>query len=287
MSALKKTGALGDLYALSPDMGDKYRAADILVTPHVIATRVVREALACGLPIVGGEGNPYTGWTANPLNTDGFAEKINECWNYVKEHKQEMAIRCRKIAETNFNLKQAGKAVKKVFEKIISDNKFAITAANFEDEEVTFAFSAYGDHFMDNVFVAVNFPMIIHVEIFISKWIDFLPKKYLYFHGNRNGCTAQQLRDFYVSIFEFGGNLRRTPRRPTSSSTFSVGKKIHDFSHVCRSDHLRLRIIGRISCRSPRVFGIEFTHPSQSHRSTQTLFGFCICRVSSNGFLRN
>ena len=153
---LQLTGALGEVFTLSPDMPERYRAGDILVTPHVIATRVVREALASGLPIVAGTGNKYTQWTANPMDISGFAAEINSCWNYIK-HQPDVAINeARELAEKEFNLQQAGEAMKKVFESVLENQTIELQELNELDEDITFMFAAYGDKFMPNVFALLQ-----------------------------------------------------------------------------------------------------------------------------------
>ena len=99
-----------------------FRAAGILITPHVIATRVVREALASGVPIVAGNGNPYTQYVANYLDVHGFAAKINECWNDVKKD-DKCRQDARRIAEREFNPKAAGKVALGIYERILKEVK--------------------------------------------------------------------------------------------------------------------------------------------------------------------
>lgn len=115
---LKDSGLWGKAFTTYTKMAGAYRAADILITPHHIATRVIREALACGLPIVANEGCKYTPYTANPKDVDGFAEKIQQCWIDIKSN-SEAKQHCRTTALRVFNLDQAGKAMLKVFEQVL------------------------------------------------------------------------------------------------------------------------------------------------------------------------
>lgn len=112
LSGLKKDGVLGSVAAQMRDMPKYYAAADIVVTPHVIATRIIREALSSGVPVVAGSGCKYTPYTANPMDINNFAKAIERCW----EDKEQQP---RKISEKEFNFEQAGKAAKKVFDKIL------------------------------------------------------------------------------------------------------------------------------------------------------------------------
>ena len=153
---LSVKGYLGDVCTLMPNMAEQYRAADFLVTPHVISTRVVREALACGLPIVAGGGNPYTNFTCDPRNIKDFAAEINRTWKCVKETPGGMRSHYRRLAEDNFGMDAAGKAMVGVFDSVIQKEKEIEKENNDIDEHITFAFSAYGDKFIDNVFVLLQ-----------------------------------------------------------------------------------------------------------------------------------
>lgn len=116
LSGLKKDGVLGCIAGQMKGIKGFYIASDIVVTPHIIATRIIREALASGVPIVAGSGCKYTPYTANPMDIPAFAKAIEKCW----EDKSQAP---RYIAEKNFNLEQAGQVIKKVFEKILEKKK--------------------------------------------------------------------------------------------------------------------------------------------------------------------
>ena len=63
LNALNQYGALGHRIARHGDMAQVYRAADLILSPHRICTRVVGEALLCGTPVVAALGNDYANWT--------------------------------------------------------------------------------------------------------------------------------------------------------------------------------------------------------------------------------
>lgn len=157
VSQLSKAGVLGDVCTLMPNMAEQYRAADFLITPHVIATRVVREAAACGCPIVAGSGNPYTPFTGNPRDVDGFAAAMNEAWKSIQDVGPEKSrFGFRSIAEREFDPVKSGEAMIKVFEKVLSDQKSIKISYAKEDDKITFAFSAFGDEYINNVFVLLQ-----------------------------------------------------------------------------------------------------------------------------------
>lgn len=51
LKVLSEDGTLGEVCGWVSGLDNVYRAADLMVTPHTIATRSVREAMACGCPV--------------------------------------------------------------------------------------------------------------------------------------------------------------------------------------------------------------------------------------------
>ena len=102
---------LGELHGPTRDIKGLYARSNILCTPHVIATRTIREALACGMKVVAGRGCKYTPYTANPMDILGFANAIEKCWKGKMDS--------RKIAEREFAFKKAGETVKAIFKSIL------------------------------------------------------------------------------------------------------------------------------------------------------------------------
>jgi len=119
IAGMKVTGVLGGIAPLTPNVNDFYRAADMVITPHTIATRTVREPLACGTPIVAGAGNKYTPYTASHMDIYAYAEAINECWEDIKSDRAEVRATARKTAEVAFNIDNTGKAMKEILEGLL------------------------------------------------------------------------------------------------------------------------------------------------------------------------
>lgn len=110
---LKKRGCLGHVAGVRKDIKDYYAMADILITPHVIATRVVREASAMGVDIVAGQGCKYTPYQANPMCVELFAEQIARAWNSPEDYSP------RQVAEDNFDPEKSGNAMKRILESVL------------------------------------------------------------------------------------------------------------------------------------------------------------------------
>ena len=119
--ALQKLGAVGSCFHIVPNLDEVYRSADMLVTPHIVASRTVREALASGCPIVAGYGNLYTPYTASPRDIDGFVAAIDKCYQDIQKDKKAVRAAARKMAEKEFNLQRVGEAMKRVFEGVLNN----------------------------------------------------------------------------------------------------------------------------------------------------------------------
>ena len=76
LAPLKERGWLGEMPGHVTGLANVYRAADMLITPHRIATRTVREALACGCQVVMG-GGKFTPYVGHPEDVTAFAEQMH------------------------------------------------------------------------------------------------------------------------------------------------------------------------------------------------------------------
>ncbi len=119
LARIKVMGALGCVSKMTVKIVPWYRSADIVITPHTIATRTVREPLSCGIPVVAGAGNKYTPYTACPTDISGFAKAINRCWQDYKSDKKAVKEMARKTAEIAFNPELVGQAMKETLERIL------------------------------------------------------------------------------------------------------------------------------------------------------------------------
>lgn len=112
----KKAGYLGHLNGQIRGIRDYYQSCDIVVTPHVIATRIIREALACGRPVVAGDGCTHTPWTANPAKPESYADAILSCWQNLDQAKR----KAREYAEKWFDPMTAALAMVEVCKGALS-----------------------------------------------------------------------------------------------------------------------------------------------------------------------
>lgn len=119
---LRKSGRLGKLSGIVRNLDEIMRAADFLVTPLNIVTRVVLEAQGCGLPIVAGTGSSFTPYTADPRCIDETVAAIKECWRDIMKNKEGCKKYIREKAMKAFSLTKTGSEVKEIYERITHDN---------------------------------------------------------------------------------------------------------------------------------------------------------------------
>jgi len=119
----QKEGTLGIVTGMIKEIDKVYRSADMMATPHTIATRTVRESLASGLPLVAEEGNPYTNYHAPLYNYDRFIGEMERCYKSIQLDKQSTSMKMRKSAEKHFSMENTGKAMKKIIENTLEEWK--------------------------------------------------------------------------------------------------------------------------------------------------------------------
>jgi len=89
------------------DIRSWYKSCDCVVTPHTIATRIIRESLTAGLPVVAGADCKYTDFRADHASPDDVAAAIKAALA-----DPQAPARARKIAEMDFDsLQTAGKLI--------------------------------------------------------------------------------------------------------------------------------------------------------------------------------
>lgn len=104
--------SLGVVQTWAKDVQSVYAAADMLITPHRIYTRSIREAMACGLQVVSGR-------DCHPEDVEGFARKMVERVKYPQP--------TRKLAEALFDPAESARAFLKIAERAVETS--AIGAA--------------------------------------------------------------------------------------------------------------------------------------------------------------
>lgn len=110
---MRKMDILGDLKGMMRDIIPVYRAADLVVTSHRVAARVVREALAVGTPVAAARPNRHTPFIFTGDNPLDIANVVEEA--LLKRESDEWI----QPAAQEFNLKSFGKEIISLYEEAL------------------------------------------------------------------------------------------------------------------------------------------------------------------------
>jgi len=116
LATMQKNGVIGTVSGIVPHISKVYRGADILLTPNIIATRVIRESMASGLPMVAPTGCRYTQYKAAPRDVKAFGDEIWKCYQGINT---EGRMKLRKLAYENFNPRLVGNSMKRLCHSIL------------------------------------------------------------------------------------------------------------------------------------------------------------------------
>ena len=118
LTALQNRGVLGEVKGHVDNLVEIYNAADLLLTPHIIATRTIREAMACGLSVVAGGDQPYTPYGCEPERTNQYADVMTRAWGDVSKHREARRSDTRTAAECLFDPMKTAMQFVKLFEEL-------------------------------------------------------------------------------------------------------------------------------------------------------------------------
>lgn len=122
----KNHTAIGSLMRLLPvgeakgtvdNLRDIYRAADMVIVPQRMASRTVRETLACGCQLVMG-GSEFTPYHANPEDLEAYADAMERAWDEWSHARVERQNANQEIARTHFNPTDTAQGMLQLFQSL-------------------------------------------------------------------------------------------------------------------------------------------------------------------------
>jgi glycosyltransferase involved in cell wall biosynthesis len=119
MHRLRSLGILGEVWARAPHMDRVYRSMDCVLSPHRIVTRIIGEALSCGIPVVAAEGCEYTPYTANPADAVDMGETLVTAyrdWRGDPQWVKNQALTCSRA----FDPLAFGERMKALYQRVLS-----------------------------------------------------------------------------------------------------------------------------------------------------------------------
>jgi len=120
----RELGIQGEVWARAPRMDEVYRAMDLVITPHKIATRIVMEAQCCGCPVMGDErGQEELFWLEGsmPDRPEVMAKQVDEVLSSLeKRNREEWRMSVAAHGEMVFSEKEFSKRMQGVYEEALS-----------------------------------------------------------------------------------------------------------------------------------------------------------------------
>jgi len=119
VNELRRLGTLGELNGRQADMEQVYRACDFVMTPHRIVTRIVGEALACGVPVLAANGCGATGWVADVQDPLDVARVAAQLVATQERDREGLRRGCLSMAQ-RFGLAAYGEAMERVYREAVA-----------------------------------------------------------------------------------------------------------------------------------------------------------------------
>jgi glycosyltransferase involved in cell wall biosynthesis len=115
LQELQKSGCLGTVFGRARNMEEVYRSMDVVLTPHIIITRVIGEALLCGIPVIAANNCKVAQFTCDPHNPYDVARAIKEFVNNNQELNKLNALEQSK----HLYLENYSREMNKVYDEIL------------------------------------------------------------------------------------------------------------------------------------------------------------------------
>jgi len=115
LTKFKELGCCGELCGRMFNMEEVYRSMDVILTPHTITTRVIGEALSCGVPVIASNKCSLGQFHCDPHNPYDVARAIKEFTNSDQKQNRLNALEQSK----NLYLENYSKEMNKIYNEIL------------------------------------------------------------------------------------------------------------------------------------------------------------------------
>lgn len=125
--AMKRQGDFfGDIHQMHDKMADVYRSLDVVITSSVDASRIVRESLSCGTPVIAPYGNQYSGYTCDLTYPEGIAEALQEVLMDLSANRETVRDNCLMVAK-QFNSSVSAREFVTVLEQTLEETPCVVS----------------------------------------------------------------------------------------------------------------------------------------------------------------
>jgi hypothetical protein len=114
---MRQMNILGEVSGRMINMEERYRASDIILTPHHIAVRTIGEALTIGKPVIAAKGCNFTPYTAIPDEPIDIANTICSLIKDLTDNKKFVTDRVLEISKS-FSLEKYSERMNRVYDQI-------------------------------------------------------------------------------------------------------------------------------------------------------------------------
>jgi len=121
LDCLARRGVLGEVLPTVIGLEFIYRSADMVLSPHRIAVRTVREALACGCQLVAPTGNRFTPYVADEEDPPAFAEAMERAWRDWQADREGRIRANRQVAQREFDPAPAGEKMAALLRRVAAE----------------------------------------------------------------------------------------------------------------------------------------------------------------------
>jgi glycosyltransferase involved in cell wall biosynthesis len=115
---LRSMNSLGEVWSRRPDMEDIYRAAHILVSPQMMATRVIGEALSCGTPVIAEKECRFATWKTDIRNPESVAATIASAVSDLKAFPERIQQEV-ETSSAELSLEVFGEKMDELYNKVV------------------------------------------------------------------------------------------------------------------------------------------------------------------------
>ena len=118
LTRLEARGLLGEVCSWADDLLRVYRSADMLLTMQTSANNVMREALACGCPVVADLECAHTSWRASVNNPKAYGREIEKLCSFLRHVRVAVREESRAYAVEHFNAQNSGAQMARIIESV-------------------------------------------------------------------------------------------------------------------------------------------------------------------------
>lgn len=114
-----KSGLIGEFGAMTPNLPLYFKGGDFCVEPVTGGSRILKEAMICGLPVLANEGCEWTDYTCNPDDYDSINAAVERLWSHLQNDREKVKQKTYQIAKDNFDVRETARQLVEIYKEVI------------------------------------------------------------------------------------------------------------------------------------------------------------------------